>query len=79
LQERFRGWTLIATSEDEPGTVRVPFSFDLLKPECRIPVARAITKIIKSLARQTADEEKGEGAAEKEGGDGRRSKGRVKR
>jgi hypothetical protein len=51
LQERFRDTVLIATSDDEPGTVRVPFRFEYLRPEARLEIARGLSDMISSLAK----------------------------
>lgn len=51
---RFAGMVLIATSDDPPEMVRVKLSLAALKPECRLPVARAWSDIIKSLVKQAA-------------------------
>lgn len=50
-RERFAGAVLIATSDDAPGTVRVPFKLEMLKPECRLEIARGLSEMMNSLAK----------------------------
>lgn len=51
LRERLQGSVLLASSEDGADVVRFPFSIDALKPECRLEVARAISDLVKSVAK----------------------------
>jgi hypothetical protein len=58
IRARFPGLVLIAQSDDPAGLRRCELSIDTLKPEVRLEFAQAISDLIQSLARQTADEEK---------------------
>jgi len=49
--EKFPGAVLIATSGDAPGSVRVPFTFDAIKPECRQGIAESLAGLVKDLAK----------------------------
>jgi hypothetical protein len=51
LQDRFKDSVLIATSDDEPDKVRVPFRFEYLKPEIRQRVAVALAETVKEWAK----------------------------
>jgi hypothetical protein len=47
LRERFRDMVLIATSDDPPGRVTVPFGFEALKPEARLEIARGLSEMVR--------------------------------